>query len=453
MDRISKTKKVIKALCIVFTVLFFIIVLNFGIHIYRTNIYNNELRTIDAFSDETNVLVDIHPRGMATDTWEKNDAFPDVVLKAKIYEATITNSSASLLHDWQLRIDIKSDCYINNAWNGTIEIHQNVDGVEKVQELSLQNYKESDLKLDYYLCGQDLLIPLSKGDYIVYLPSVVESTKETEIESTSSMIGEMNVGLIFYSLEGEEDLSSYEFTYYLQKSIWSGAESRIFIIASAIWLLSVLLAIVIIVLTNRYEYKINRQYDITNEFLEVFANYVDAKDNGSGGHSKEVANIAKKIALKLGMRGTDADNVYYAALVHDIGKCYVPDYILKKPTKLTNEEYETVKSHTTKGAEMLKECKSIAYLADGALYHHEWYDGTGYPTGKAGEEIPLIGRIICVADCYNVMSNGVVYKEKSTEDKILEELKAGSGTQFDPMIVDALIDVLKEKDMENWEIE
>ena len=447
MDRISKTKKVIKVLAIVFAVSFVIIVGNFLLHIVRTEQFNAQDRSVDKYSDDTTVLVDIHPRGMATDSWEKNDAFPGVILKAKIYEATISNSTGSLLHDWTLRIDIRDDCYINNAWNGTVEIHQFVDGVEKVQELSLQNYKESDITLDYYMCGQDLMIPMTKGDYIIYLPNSEPNLSELEIDSTSTMIGEMNVGLIIYSLSGEDDLSNYELTYYLEKDLFSGLEANIFIIASAIWLLTMMIYLAIIFMMRRYEHSMNRQYTITNEFVGVFVDYIDARERDNNHHSKDVAVLSQAIGHKLGMDKTASEDLYYAGLVHDIGKCFVPDYILKKTTGLTNEEQEIVNQHTVRGAEMLKDCKSIAHLADGAMYHHEHFDGSGFPTGKSGEDIPLVGRIICVADNYAKL------RERLDEDSALAEIEQDAGIKYDPTLVEVLCEAVKEKEMENWEVE
>ena len=170
------------------------------------------------------------------------------------------------------------------------------------------------------------------------------------------------------------------------------------------------------------------------------------------GHSERVANYSRMIAHKLGMSKQDTENAYYIGLVHDIGKCYVPDYILKKQGKFTPEEYEVMKTHTTRGAKMLEPCKSIPHIADGALYHHEWYDGSGYPNGAAGEDIPLIARIIGIADAYEAMTGGEGYAAKLTEAQARAELLNGKGTQFDPFLVDVFIDVLDEIEKETWEI-
>ena len=451
MTRITKTKNVIKALVIVFSVALVIILLNFGVHVVRTNNYNSQLREIDQYSDTTDVMVDIHPRGLATDSWEKNDAFEGVILKAKIYEASVINNSGALLHDWDLKINIKADCYVNNAWNGEVEVHQFVNGTEKVQRLSLQDYSADELTLDYFLCGQDLLIPLSKGDYIIYKPCALPSLNENEINSTDDMTGQQDVGIIFYSLTGDEDLTDYDFTYYLKKSIWEGREAALFTVLMPIWCIAVLILVIVGVLTNKYEKRISLQNAATIEFLEVFAEFVDSKKENNDGHSKEVARTARLICKKMGMNDRDCDSVYYTALVHDIGKCHVPDYVLKKKGALTYEEQELIKTHTSKGAEMVKDCKTLPFLYEGVLYHHERFDGNGYPSGKSGENIPLVARVINLADSFVSLSSPDDHDIKPSKEMVISEILAESGKQFDPVLVDAFVEVLRESDKETWE--
>lgn len=130
-------------------------------------------------------------------------------------------------------------------------------------------------------------------------------------------------------------------------------------------------------------------------------------------------------------------------MLHDIGKCYVPDEILKKPSALTPEEYAIVKQHPLKGAGMVRALRSVPEISDGVLYHHERYDGTRLSYGEKGTDIPLVGRIIAVADAYDAMSSDRVYRSKLSHAEILEELHRGSGTQFDPAVVEAFLQVLQ----------
>ena len=446
MNRIEKTKRVVKILGVVFAVLLVVIILNLVIHVRHVKQFNERVLTVDYTSDTTEVWGDIHQRGLATDSWQKVD-YPSSTLTGTVYEGTVYNNSGTNMTSWTLRIDILSDCFINNGWNGTFEIHQFENGYEYTSTLSLQDYSEKTLgDLKYGVYGADLLIPLSKGDYVIYYPT----DGEAAIKSASGMVGESSMGMIFYSEDGKENLTHYTLEYTLYKSIWTGSEATLFKVLMPTWFAAALIFVIVSLMVIRFEKRYSLQSSVTTEFLNVFSDFVDAKDPHMKDHSKRVAAYSRMIAHKLGMARKDCENVYYAGLVHDIGKCYVPDYILQKPGSLTTEEFETVKSHTLKGYKMLENCKSIPGIAEGALYHHERYDGTGYPTEKAGEDIPLIGRIISIADSYDVMRNGDVYRTSSTKQACIEELKKGSGTQYDPVVLEAFLEVLDESDREEW---
>ena len=131
------------------------------------------------------------------------------------------------------------------------------------------------------------------------------------------------------------------------------------------------------------------------------------------------------------------------ALLHDIGKIGIPDNVLNKPARLTDEEYEIMKSHVVLGAKILENFTLVKNVSDGALYHHERYDGRGYVNGLKGKEIPLNARIIGIADAFDAMTANRVYRKKLDFDFVLEELKKGRGTQFDPEITDILIDLIR----------
>ena len=182
--------------------------------------------------------------------------------------------------------------------------------------------------------------------------------------------------------------------------------------------------------------KKQKQYhDIVNQSLETFAHAIDAKDQNTNGHSERVAIYSAEIAKRMGMSDEEQEQIYYMGMLHDIGKIGIPDAILKKPGKLTEEEMQIIRNHPTIGGEILKDFTAIQGISDGARYHHERYDGNGYNEGLKGEEIPLAARIICVADSYDTMSSKRVYKELHEENYILSELDQCSGKQFDPEIV------------------
>lgn len=132
------------------------------------------------------------------------------------------------------------------------------------------------------------------------------------------------------------------------------------------------------------------------------------------------------------------------ALLHDIGKIGIPDAVLNKPSRLTDEEYEIMKSHVLIGGDILKDFTIVQDVADGARYHHERYDGKGYAKGLKGEEIPLNARIIGIADAFDAMTSNRVYRQKMDMDYVLSELRKGSGTQFDPNIVKIMISLIEE---------
>ena len=142
------------------------------------------------------------------------------------------------------------------------------------------------------------------------------------------------------------------------------------------------------------------------------------------------------------MSSDEVDNIYYIALLHDIGKISIPDSILNKPGRLTDDEFKVMKSHTTSGASILKSISTIPHIVEGAKSHHERYDGSGYPEGLSGENIPFVARLICCADCIDAMASKRVYKEPYPTDVIIGEFERCSGSQFDPEISKVVIDLL-----------
>lgn len=153
---------------------------------------------------------------------------------------------------------------------------------------------------------------------------------------------------------------------------------------------------------------------------------VDAKDRYTKGHSVRVAQYCLAIAKKLAWSKQDCLNLYYTALMHDIGKIGIPDTILNKPVKLTDEEYRLIRNHTTMGANILRPITMVPQICDGAKYHHERYDGKGYPCGLKGDDIPYIARIIGIADAYDAITSNRIYEKARITDYAVNELKKGA---------------------------
>ena len=180
------------------------------------------------------------------------------------------------------------------------------------------------------------------------------------------------------------------------------------------------------------------------QVVSALAEAIDAKDAYTNGHSSRVAKYAKMIAERAGYSEAEQDKIYMMGLLHDVGKIGVPDEVINKPGKLTGDEFETIKLHPVVGGRILESIKEQPELATGARWHHERYDGGGYPDGIAGEEIPEAARIIAVADAYDAMTSRRSYRDPMPQEKVREEIANGSGTQFDPRFAEIMLRTIDE---------
>lgn len=184
--------------------------------------------------------------------------------------------------------------------------------------------------------------------------------------------------------------------------------------------------------------------EIIDQSLKTFAGTIDAKDKYTNGHSLRVAKYSQELARRMNMSKEEQERIYYIAMLHDIGKIGIPDSILNKPGKLTDEERQIIQKHPAIGADILKNYTAIEGIADGARYHHERIDGNGYCEGISGDDIPLIARIIGVADTYDAMSSKRCYRDSLSSDVIIEELKRVAGSQLDQDIVPHMLDMIED---------
>ncbi len=183
---------------------------------------------------------------------------------------------------------------------------------------------------------------------------------------------------------------------------------------------------------------------ISLKSMMMIANTVDKKDPLAENHSSNVAWFAVEIAKRLGWNSDDIFNLQNLALVHDIGNICVSDSIIRKEGPLTSSEYESVKKHTVLGGSILQDLTVIRKAAEVAETHHEHYDGSGYPNGLSGEDIPIESRIIAVADALDSMTSDRSFRKKLDSPAILHQLETGRGTQFDPQMADIAIALVKE---------
>lgn len=179
---------------------------------------------------------------------------------------------------------------------------------------------------------------------------------------------------------------------------------------------------------------------ISLQMMQTLSTTIEAKDEYTRGHSHRVAEYSALIAQEMGWNRSEIVNLRHAAHLHDIGKVGIPDIILNKPSRLTNEEYAVIKEHTVIGAEILKNVSLINHVTEVARSHHERYDGHGYPDGLKGEEIPIHARIVAVADSYDAMNSRRIYRNSLPKETIYEEIRKNRGTQFDPEIADIFPD-------------
>jgi HD-GYP domain-containing protein (c-di-GMP phosphodiesterase class II) len=181
---------------------------------------------------------------------------------------------------------------------------------------------------------------------------------------------------------------------------------------------------------------------LVKSVVGVLVATIEAKDPYTRGHSERVAEYARLICIEMGFSQEEASRIHFTGLLHDIGKIGIPDAILRKKGKLTEEEFEAIKAHPRVGWEIVKDIESLAYVKAGVLHHHERFDGGGYPDGLAGLEIPLIGRIMAVADSFDAMTSDRSYRQGMTVAKVLEILADGAGSQWDPDVIEATNRVL-----------
>ena len=213
----------------------------------------------------------------------------------------------------------------------------------------------------------------------------------------------------------------------------------LFTILAILLVLAVLL--VILIRSNKKHEQFTR---LSMHVVEALAAAIDAKDTYTNGHSGRVAEYAKEISRRYGYSQKRQDEIYMMGLLHDVGKIGIPDAVINKPGKLTDEEFALIKTHPATGAHILSKTKEMPRMAIGAHWHHERYDGKGYPDGLSGKDIPEEARIIAVADSYDAMTSRRSYRDVLPRDYVRGEIEKGRGTQFDPVFADILLQMMDE---------
>lgn len=184
----------------------------------------------------------------------------------------------------------------------------------------------------------------------------------------------------------------------------------------------------------------------------AFAEALEKRDKYTGGHTRRVCDYSMSIARQIGLTSIQTEELHLSAILHDIGKIGVADRILQKPGKLEPDEFMEMCSHPQIGYDILEHVKSLRKMLGGVRHHHEKFDGTGYPDGKKGKQIPLIARIIAVADAFDAMTSNRSYRKSLGIETALKELEIFSGRQFDPQVVEAFMQAYRSGELSNiWD--
>ena len=337
-------------------------------------------------------LVVTNPEGKI---WEDIYRYPGMPCGAE-YSFVVDNNDNKRLTEWSVRIDFDAPFEIDSSWNGDFLIEGDSLVFTPDQEMGLVEFDDEG-----------------------YFGAVLYSRHLLNVNSYT-VIGKMPLN------PSSMPVTYVLFVFYL---LWFIAVGSYF-------------------MSNARIEKIQKQREhdlmILNQSIMTFTSFIDAKDSYTRNHSVRVAIYAKEIGRRMGLDEDELQNLYYGTLLHDVGKIGIPDEILTNEGQLSSEEFEIIKTHPLKGVEMLKNFTEIPNISDCAHYHHERYDGKGYPEGFSREQIPLFARIASVADSYDVMSLDRKYKKAMSHDEIEEELLANSGTQFDPKIVPFIIDMMND---------
>jgi energy-coupling factor transport system substrate-specific component len=315
---------------------------------------------------------------------------------------------------------------------GAITVGQGISRVELGPEIL--NYTIQEPNVGYFLEGYDTqwtIVPQNSLNNIIYvnLPAGTYTFHLAILDSAGDKVLEERT----FELVKEGEFYEQPYFFFYMLTIMS------LIIFWFTWL-------VVQRQINQQQIKIN----MANETVMAIANAVDAKDVRTHQHSLRVAEYSVLIAQEMHIfkwweKDRMLSNLKKAAQMHDIGKIAVPDSVLNKVGRLTDDEYAKMKSHVIKGAEILKDFTLVEHVEEGTRYHHERYDGKGYPDGLKGEEIPLFGRIIGVADAFDAMTSNRVYRNHMDTAYVMTEMLRGRGTQFDPDALDAFFRLLDKK--------
>jgi hypothetical protein len=312
------------------------------------------------------------------------------------FDGVVTNDLDFPIVDWTVTVVLPAEAIIDSSWNGTYD-----------------NNKEQ----------------------IVVVPD--ENVREIPAKSQKTF------GFVIYTTRPVE-LKHFIITGTVHKRIEDFLLFWILIVVLFVCTIIQIVYFFMSIRIYRLERKQQQNEEIISQTMTTFAEFIDAKDPYTRGHSARVSYYSKEIARRMKMSKEEIKQLGYIALMHDCGKIGIPDKVLKKAEQLDPEERKIIESHPTIGGHMLEKFTAIDGIRDGAMYHHERYDGKGYPEGRKGEEIPLYARIIGIADAFDAMNSDRCYRKHLSKEVILKELEENKGKQFDPDLAEYMIEMIKD---------
>ena len=317
------------------------------------------------------------------------------------YDAILANTTDNDLKDWCIKLKVPDQTTVENTWDCIAYIEDN------------------------YLY-------IKAAEYV-----------NEKINSK----GEEHFGILLIS-ENDLTFRSAVITARLCKRLSSNSLFILCCIMSSISFIAALYGFVLQKIIRNQSQLTKQRQDHDNQIIEqtmkTFSNFIDNKDTYTQGHSTRVAAYVREMAKRMGLDEQTQLNMYYAGLMHDIGKLTIADDVLNKTSRLSTEEWTLIQQHTTNGAMLLKNFTILPEINDAVLYHHERYDGTGYMNRMSGKNIPLVARMVGIADAYDAMNTNRCYRLKFSEERIISELERCRGKQFDPDIVPYLISMIKD---------
>lgn len=385
-------KKILQIICGLLVLSLLGIIALYGYSIYL----NQNIITYDSSTSTSDYFLSIQMSPDAGKHWLED---PDNAIWGAQYDGIFLNNSNYIVENWSITFKVPIGSVIDSYWEGNFLYDESSSTITVTPVYDGHNNR--------ILPGSTLTLGMilhTKDDYCLINPIQIDFQRE-----------------------------------------WDVFRSLPFMVMIMFIVMLLIIAITYILSNIRYEVAQKHQRlfkEFAEQTLLIFSKVIDAKAPYTHGHSLRVAQYSIELAKCLGLSKNEQEELYYVALLHDVGKVGISDNILNKPGLLTSEELAIIQTHTNIGGDILKEYPALSQIDSGARYHHERYDGKGYPSGLSGKDIPLYARIICVADSYDAMSSDRCYRSRLDDEEIKKELHACAGTQFDPEIVEYMIQMI-----------